>query len=98
MFMQELVHIANINMRKLRLQGRKMAESGKEFGKYDNQQRKNSELSGATTRSDGKCDFEGRRDFCVGRKFEDKSSSSSTGFVAFNSDYHGPKQHPPKHN
>ncbi|KAJ0043238.1 hypothetical protein Pint_18910 [Pistacia integerrima] len=99
---EELVHgVASINMRKLRLQGRKMAEhkvSGGKFEKDDDaQQRKNSEISGATTRSDGKCDFEGRRDFCVERKIEDNSSSTA-GFVAFNSDYHGPKQHPPKHN
>ncbi|KAJ0100203.1 hypothetical protein Patl1_21590 [Pistacia atlantica] len=79
---EELVHgVASINMRKLRLQGRKMAEhkvSGEKFEKDDDaQQRKNSEISGATTRSDGKCDFEGRRDFCVERKIEDNSSSTA---------------------
>ncbi|XP_031282234.1 uncharacterized protein LOC116140797 [Pistacia vera] len=48
---EELVHgVASINMRKLRLQGRKMAEhkvSGEKFEKDDDaQQRKNSEISG----------------------------------------------------
>lgn len=59
-------------------------------------------ISGAS-HSDGKFHFEGRGDFLGKRKFEDHKSNShklnnAAGFVAFNSDYHGPKRHPPKHN
>lgn len=105
--MQELLDdhgVTSFSMRKLWLQGRKMAAHmlWKEHEKEPKARDKfeTSKISGAS-RSDGKFVFDGRGDLCVKRKFDDKSShklNNAAGFVAFNSDYHGPKHHPPKHN
>lgn len=57
-----------------------------------------SDISGATTSSDGNFGFEGKGDFSVKRKNIGSEKPVVGRFVAFSADYHGPKHHPPKHN
>ncbi|PON58056.1 hypothetical protein PanWU01x14_169870 [Parasponia andersonii] len=64
-------------------------------------------ISGATCSDGSNCVLDqGKRDFSVECKLRDYQKRDGTsakkvttsGFVAFSADYHGPKRHPPRHN
>ena len=91
--------------------GRKVLIKKLEIAKVGVAARRISEIiSGATSTRDNGNTSEGKRDFDgILCRLEDDAKNimdSATkgyknveaGFVAFNSDYHGPQHHPPKHN